>query len=133
MPITLGYGGSYLAESWNGQFNVSYSRNLEVGDDNEGINYALSRFRARTNWDAFRFNAQASYFLPRNWMLRAITDGQWAGEPVIAGEQFGLGGWRSVRGLNERVATGDNGLRFSAEVWTPPNRTVIRFTNSWLW
>ena len=45
--------------------------------------------------------------------------GQYAGQPLIAGEQFGLGGVDTVRGYEEREVLADNGLLFRGEVWTP--------------
>ncbi|MGR8920895.1 MAG: ShlB/FhaC/HecB family hemolysin secretion/activation protein [Gammaproteobacteria bacterium] len=119
-PVELGYSASYVARNWNASFSAAYARNLKVGDDNNDETYALTRFGADADWDVVRFVGAATRVLPRGWLLRATADGQWAGEAMIPGEQFGVGGWRSVRGLDERAVTGDNGLRTSAEVWTPP-------------
>jgi hemolysin activation/secretion protein len=45
--------------------------------------------------------------------------GQYAAEPLIPGEQFGLGGALSVRGLREREVTGDSGLSVTVEGLLP--------------
>jgi hemolysin activation/secretion protein len=39
---------------------------------------------------------------------------------LISGEQFGLGGVRSVRGFDEREVSGDSAQQLNLEVWTPP-------------
>ncbi|MGR8950495.1 MAG: ShlB/FhaC/HecB family hemolysin secretion/activation protein [Gammaproteobacteria bacterium] len=118
-PITLAYRGRYSGENWSGSFGGSYSRNLAIKDRNDAQSYAASRSGAETDWDAIRFNANITYQLPHEWLARGYLDGQLAGEALIPGEQYGLGGWRSVRGLDERSVTGDNGLRATVETWTP--------------
>ena len=53
-------------------------------------------------------------------VLSARLDGQWSDEPLIPGEQFGIGGARSVRGYEEREASGDSGFFVSAELISKP-------------
>lgn len=128
-PITLTYQGTYVNEQWAGSYTATYSRNLAIKDKNDDLTYSLSRAGAQSNWDALRINGNLSYKLPHNWLIRSTLDAQYAGEALIPGEQFGLGGWRSVRGLDERSVTGDNGLRTSFEAWTPnfPQVFGLRF------
>ena len=47
------------------------------------------------------------------------TAGQMTWQPLISGEQFGIGGARSVRGYEEREVAGENGQQFNLELWTP--------------
>ena len=119
-PVTLGYRGNYEAASWVSDFGASYSRNIAVGARNDEASYRASRTGADTAWDALRFDANLNYFLPKNWLLRGQMNGQLTNEPLISGEQFGLGGERSIRGLDERSVLGDSGYRIGLEVWTPP-------------
>jgi hemolysin activation/secretion protein len=119
-PVTVGYKGKYEAAGWIGDFGVDYSRNLGVGKRNDVFSYAAARGGADPDWDAVRFNANLNYFLPKNWLLRTQLNGQWTNEPLISGEQFGLGGERSIRGLDERSVLGDSGYRVGVEIWTPP-------------
>lgn len=55
-----------------------------------------------------------------NWTTSARLDGQWASEPLISNEQFGIGGVNSVRGYHEGQAFGDCGWHLSLEEDTPP-------------
>jgi hemolysin activation/secretion protein len=119
-PVTLGYTGSYEAPQWNIGFNVDYSKNLGFGDRNNDATYRASRFRANSDWDAIRFNGAVTYYLPWDLLARMEISGQWANEPLISGEQFGLGGARSIRGLDERSVLGDSGFRLGTEVYSPP-------------
>lgn len=47
------------------------------------------------------------------------ADGQWASEPLINNEQYGIGGVNSVRGYHEGEAFGDTGWHVSLEQQTP--------------
>ena len=66
-----------------------------------------------------RGGALLSWSLPARWTARGIFEGQLAGEALIPGEQFGLGGVHSVRGFSEREVSGDTGFRASLELWSP--------------
>ncbi|MFT5445384.1 MAG: hemolysin activation/secretion protein [Gammaproteobacteria bacterium] len=118
-PVTLSYRGTY--EHAVGLFggHVSYARNLSSGRLNDKANYAASRFGADANWDVLRFGASADLRVFDDWLLRWRGDGQIADEPLISGEQFGVGGSRSVRGYGEREVSGDSGLFTSLEAWSP--------------
>ena len=78
------------------------------------------RFGAEPDWDKFIFGGNFDYRLPQGWLLRGRADAQIAGEPLIPGEQFGLGGALSVRGYDEREISRDRGLFASLELWTRP-------------
>jgi hypothetical protein len=51
------------------------------------------------------------------WVLRA--SGQFADARLLPTEQFGLGGYDTVRGYNERVVDGDDGWLLVNEIRTP--------------
>lgn len=54
-----------------------------------------------------------------DWYLTAKINGQWANEPVISNEQFGLGGLSGPRGYREGEEYGDAGWRVTIEPRTP--------------
>jgi hemolysin activation/secretion protein len=54
-----------------------------------------------------------------NWTTILRANGQWASEPLISNEQFGIGGVNSVRGYHEGEAFGDTGWFLSIEQQTP--------------
>ncbi len=58
--------------------------------------------------------------LPHDWMLQLKANAQLATDRLIGSEQFGVGGYATVRGYDEREGNGDNGLYASAELQTPP-------------
>lgn len=53
------------------------------------------------------------------WPLMINANGQWASEPLVSTEQFGVGGVNSVRGYKEGELFGDEGWRISVEQQTP--------------
>jgi hemolysin activation/secretion protein len=120
LPISLGY--QYTARKGNNGYSagIRYVRNIPglVGRNNNE-SYSESRVGAKADWDLFEINGTYQYTFPSGWLLNVQGEGQYAGEPLISGEQFGLGGLRSIRGLEEREAAGDNALRASIEIYTP--------------
>jgi hemolysin activation/secretion protein len=54
-----------------------------------------------------------------DWQLRGLINGQYTNDQLVPGEQFGLGGVRSVRGFDERATSGDEGYAATVELYTP--------------
>ena len=127
-PVTLGYGAEYAGDDWGLDLWVQYARSLASGSDSDNDVYDANRAGAAAGWDAWRGGAALSWPLPGGWSARALFEGQIANEALIAGEQFALGGARSVRGFSEREIAGDDGLRGSLELWSPGlAQTGLRF------
>ena len=85
--------------------------------------YAISSLRTGVNpgpnWNAWRWAVEGHHVFARNWVAIGRLRGQYADEPLIPGEQFGLGGPGSVRGLRERETAGDRGYSFNLELQAP--------------
>ena len=127
-PVTLGYVAEYAGDAWGLDLWLQYARSLASGSDSDDDVYDANRVGARSEWDAWRGGAALSWPLPGHWSARALFEGQSANEALIAGEQFALGGARSVRGFSEREIAGDDGVRGSLELWSPGlGRTGVRF------
>jgi hemolysin activation/secretion protein len=116
-PLQVRWDTRYLRKSGDLRAHIEYAHNLRSGAHNDSAAYGT---RASPAWNAVRFGANVDQTLGGNWLARARLAGQFAGESLIAGEQFGLGGANSVRGFEERTVAGDNGVSASAELWTPP-------------
>lgn len=58
--------------------------------------------------------------LPEEWSARFRGQGQISSANLLASEQLGAGGYDSVRGFEQRVIRGDEGVFASAEIFTPP-------------
>ncbi len=118
-PYTFRYQANYRAGNNFMGFMASYVRNWGSGANNNDRVYALSRAGASASWDAFRFNGFFDHYFPKGWIARVAMNAQLTDDPLISGEQFGVGGANSVRGFDERAVAGDSGVRISVEMWTP--------------
>ncbi len=118
-PLTLSYTGR-IEQKWGlWGYNVDYVHNLPNGGGNDNVSYAGNRSGSSVNWNALRFGADVAVPLPANWLFNARMRGQSSGSPLVPGEQFGVGGAQSVRGIGERLLAGDSGLQGNIEFWSP--------------
>lgn len=118
-PLSLRYSGRIEKARGNGGFYVEYAANIPSGSGNDADAYRAARAGAEPEWFAIRYGADLDLDLPRRFRFKARLSGQATDAPLIPGEQFGLGGARSVRGFDEREVSGEQGQQISAEVWTP--------------
>jgi hemolysin activation/secretion protein len=125
-PLALSYSGEWRQERDAVNFQVAYVLNLGGGGDNSDAAYAAARFGAEQDWHAVRLAIFGSHLFSNNWSVHAAMIGQYAGDPLINGEQLGLGGANSIRGFEERAVSGDRGYRLSLEAWTPPLKYDVR-------
>lgn len=128
LPASIGYrfdgampGQGHLDGS------ATYVRNVPAGALNNDTTYNASRAGARANWQAVRLNATYTQPFLKDWQAVVRLEHQYTNEPLISGEQFGLGGIRSVRGFSEREITGDRGTRYNFELYTPQVAEGHRF------
>ncbi|MCG6892186.1 MAG: hypothetical protein LJE65_01150 [Desulfobacteraceae bacterium] len=126
VPLSLRYDGRWERAKGNGGFYVEYAHNIEAGSDNDDLAYELTRPGAEASWQALRYGADLELNLPRRWTFRGRLTGQAAGEPLIPGEQYGIGGIRTVRGFDERAVTAESGQHVSVEFWMPPFNPNLR-------
>ncbi len=118
-PLTVSYFGEYQMEKSQINFNLSYVRNLNGGNRNNSAVYTASRTGAEQDWDVVRYSATYNRAISQTWLMKLFWQGQWSNEPLISGEQFGIGGINSVRGFEERAVVGDRGDQATLEFSRP--------------
>lgn len=96
-------------------WNVGWAANIG-GDNND---YAKVRANSTRGFNLFRLGASYQHTTESDWLFGVNAYSQWTKDNLISSEQFGAGGMGSVRGFKDRVATGDNGIGASLEVYTP--------------
>lgn len=118
-PVSLGY--QYVGRDADSSLatGVGYARNIAGGSRNDDATYDASRSGADASWSLWRAFLELRLGTPAQWGYRAAFEGQYSSDALISGEQFGLGGARSVRGFPERDSAGDRGWRLTNEVMTP--------------
>lgn len=126
-PVGFNYVYSARGGAASAGAAIGYTRNLHGGTRNDDQTYEASRSGAKSSWSVWRANLELTSTLASRWTLHAALDAQYTSAPLISAEQFGLGGARSVRGLQERETSGDRGWRLSGEVLTPPLGEQHRF------
>ena len=118
-PASLTYAGNLQFTSGQTGFSMSLIRNIPGGTDGQTEDFQLVRARASANYTIFRYGANFSYAFPADIQLRLLFNGQYTNDPLIPGEQFGLGGASSVRGFQEREVSDDRGNSGTIELYSP--------------
>jgi hemolysin activation/secretion protein len=120
-PATLGLGLS--ANLW-----YSSSTLYTPTSTNQPNMYGLKSLQGITgssettgHWVILRPSFSQNFEVVSNWTTSVRADGQFASEPLISNEQFGIGGVNSVRGYHEGEVFGDTGWHVSLEQQTPPH------------
>jgi len=122
-PAVLGYEGRWQSGDLTLSGDVSARANLGGGSFNGDADYAASRAGADSDWQVFAFHGSVER-RAGDWRLIGRARAQLADEPLIPGEQLGIGGRSTVRGFQERELTGDKGYALSLEVWAPAYRSI---------
>lgn len=118
-PLSIGYTGSMPL--WKGDFNQSLTlvHNIDGGSRGSADDFEHARTGARPNYTIVRFAAALTQMVGQEWQARALLNGQYTRDALVPGEQFGIGGSSSVRGLDERALASDTGAGLNLEMYTP--------------
>lgn len=133
--LSLGHSGMLEGDSVALSYSLSWAQALNGGRGNNlaaytngGTNPAIKT----TDWYALRASANLQAPLPAKWLLTWRGEAQYTADALLPGEQFGLGGSTSVRGMAERTLQGDTGLLSTLEVRSPelsPGLNAIGFVD----
>ena len=118
-PLSLQLSASGRSATSSYAASLSHLRNLRGDSLNDDAAYAIARTDARADWQLTRASLRWSQSWPEVGTLALRGEVQHATQPLISGEQFGLGGSRSVRGLKERATAGDRGWLATVELTSP--------------
>jgi hemolysin activation/secretion protein len=127
-PFSLSYVGQWHTSVGEVNFYVTGVRNIPGGSEASDADFAAARSGATSEYALLRFGAGFSRALPYEWRMRLTLNGQATRDALVPGEQFGVGGAASVRGLQERELSDDQGIVANAEVYTPAFRTTVAGT-----
>lgn len=118
-PLSLQYNGRWEIERGELSFYATAVRNLPGGDKGGQADFDKARLGAPDDFTVLRGGATAMHAYANGWQVRATGSLQWTLDPLIPGEQFGIGGSGSVRGFLEREVSNDRGWQASLELYTP--------------
>lgn len=117
-PISVQYNGHWAREGEDLSFNFSGARNIPGGRDGDQAAFDKARAGSRKDYSVIRAGVTWAQALPADWQWKFNTSAQWTKEPLIPGEQFGVGGSASVRGFLEREVSSDRGHQQSFELYS---------------
>jgi hemolysin activation/secretion protein len=126
-PVSLTYGGQLRADQRDASFYVNFSQNIPGGNDGAQANFDASRLDAPATYRIWRLGGVYTYSFQDAWQFRMKVDTQYSQDPLIAPEQFGIGGAESIRGFNERYTSNDKGYRSNWEIYTPDLSGLLKF------
>ena len=118
-PVTISYAGKWHLVRGLFDWHAEYAANTPDGTGNEAASYSANRAGSTPEWSVLRMNANVNHEYPSGWMTQARWSAQSADAPLIAGEQFGLGGAQTLRAYADREASGDLGQALALELWSP--------------
>ena len=130
VPLALGWSGS--RPDSQGSFALNYNQNLffaPFASDRKEFQEIAGSKEAGGNYTTINAGLTRVENLPGNWSAVLNANGQWASEPLINNEQFGLGGTSGVRGYQDGANYGDTGWRTLFDVRAPAV-TVGNFPSS---
>lgn len=118
-PLTLRYEGQYLAPGFSIRAGIEYATNLRGGKNNTLAAYAGNNPNATPDWSLWRSNLEIGHDIAAGWTAKGRLRWQGSTHSLISGEQFGIGGVNSIRGFEEREASGDKGWSGGIEFASP--------------
>ena len=118
-PLSLSYDGQWALSAGGINFYLTLARNIPGGSQGDDANFTTARAGGDPQYGMLRYGAGYTRQLPAQWLLRLTVNGQSTRDALVPGEQFGIGGATSVRGLAERQLTGDKGFTANVELHTP--------------
>jgi hemolysin activation/secretion protein len=121
MPLTLSYTARVEEDNAVWGYSGDLVQNIAGSPGNNLGAYRTEDARLETvNWSVARLSANYLRVLGKSgWLVGTRAQVQYTADALISGEQFGLGGVSSVRGVGDRVISGDSGASLSFEVTTP--------------
>jgi len=123
-PLSIGYTGKFLRPEGDVGFYATYSQNIPGSGDGSQTTFCNVRSNgfgncAEAHYKIARYGASAQQLFSNDLLLRAVYNGQYTNDALVPGEQFGMGGWNSVRGFYEREFANDVGNQASVELYSP--------------
>jgi hemolysin activation/secretion protein len=117
-PLSLIYNGTLSFEGGDAGFYFGVARNDGWGGS-EQSDFDRQPGQPPVDYTILRFGVSAGHAFLGDWQFRLLANGQYTGNTLISGEQFGFGGSAGGRGYQEREVAGDQGYAGTAEIYTP--------------
>ncbi len=97
-----------------------------LGGANNDMAFQIQRSGSTATYGYLLASLSRLERLPGGFTAALSGSGQWSSARLLATEQFGLGGADSVRGYDERLLNGDDGISAQLELRTPSRHLLGR-------
>ncbi len=118
-PWSIGYAGTWAPTGRRFDLYATYSRNIAGGTHGREADFRAVQANTTADFGLLRYGGSLATAFGPDWQIRLALNGQWATDPLISAERFGVGGFNSVRGFLERELLGDRGITGALELYTP--------------
>ena len=106
----------------DGQTTVSvgarYQKDQQWYDFKES-KYRVARADVDTDFLVWKLGAQRTQHIGKGWTASLSAQAQLSNNRLLPSEEFGLGGYDTVRGYRRRILVGDEGFNVRSELRTP--------------
>jgi hemolysin activation/secretion protein len=121
LPLSVRYDASLPTPGGITAFGLGLSANAWYSGSASNLHQATGSAKSSGYWVILNPTISRDISLYKAWLLSIHAEGQWASEPLVSNEQFGLGGVANVRGYREGEVFGDAGWRVNLELKLPPH------------
>jgi hemolysin activation/secretion protein len=128
-PISVTYSGLKRMTAAEFSFYGGAVTNIPGGNDGRAADFERARQGASDNYTLFRYGLNYTRQFRNEWQMRLGFNGQYTGDALIPGEQYGIGGPDSVRGYMMREVASDRGYSSQAELYTPDLAQKVGLTD----
>jgi hemolysin activation/secretion protein/AraC-like DNA-binding protein len=120
VPVTIGWDGARRDASGTTSFYLSSSANLAfLSSGASQFQTVRQSYLADGKYVTVSGGVTRDQRLSGEWTAQIRANGQWANQPLISNEQFGLGGEGGPRGYRDGQEYGDTGWKLSLEPRSP--------------
>jgi hemolysin activation/secretion protein len=120
LPLNLRWDANRRDKTGVTDFGISYSPNVWFSGGQQNLDAVTGSPKSSGFWHIVTGSLGREQTIYKSWTINLRADGQWANEPLISTEQFGIGGLAGVRGYREGEVFGDRGWRITCEPKSPP-------------
>lgn len=127
--FVLGYNAAYDSDYFKTSLSAEFY--YSPGDwlpEQSNSDYRRVRYKAKSDYLYLRIAFAPIIRLPKDFSFALTLRGQASSQNLLASEQYGLGGFNTVRGYKERQINVDNAFLASVELRSPSMPLILRRT-----
>jgi hemolysin activation/secretion protein len=129
LPLWLRYDAGLRDALGMTSFGLGLSANTWYSGSSRNLELITGSTQSSGYWVILTPSMSRDFMFHTNWVLSLHAEGQWADQPLISSEQYGLGGVNSIRGYQEGEVFGDTGWWIGFEQKTPPQVIGLVYRN----